>query len=152
MCRGSMAHKVITKVSTRLKLSHRKNKYFTQNLSGLICNALIQPHFDYACSALYPNLSQKLKNKIQTSLSKCICFCVQLDKVSHISQEEFETINRLPIKGRYNQCVNSIAFKYLDNHCPNYLKEVFMKAPESSSSLRNTYQKLQQSGVVEYSP
>ena len=76
MSRGSMAHKVISKVSTRLKLSHRENKYFTQNLSGLICNALMEPHFDYACSALYPNLSKKLKNKIQTSQSKCICFCV----------------------------------------------------------------------------
>ena len=26
-----------------------------------ICNALIQPHFDYACSVRYPNLSKKLK-------------------------------------------------------------------------------------------
>ena len=30
------------------------------------------------------------------------------------------------------------------NQCPHYLNEVFMKAPESSSSLRNSYQKLQQ--------
>ena len=50
----------------------------------------------------------------------------------------------MPIKGRYNQCINSIAFKYLDNQCPHYLNAVFMKAPESSSSLRNSYQKLQQ--------
>ena len=64
--------------------------------------------------------------------------------MSHISQKEFETINWLPIKERYNQCVNSIAFKYFDNQCPHYLNEVFMKAPESSSSLRNNYQKRQQ--------
>ena len=32
----------------------------------------------------------------------------------------------------------------LDNQCPHYLNEVFMKAPESSSSLRNSHQKLQQ--------
>ena len=64
--------------------------------------------------------------------------------MSHISQKEFETINWLPIKERYNQCVNSIAFKYFDNHCPHYLNEVFMKALEFSSSLRNSHQKLQQ--------
>ena len=64
--------------------------------------------------------------------------------MSRISQKEFETINWLSIKERYNQCVNSIAFKYFDNQCPHYLNEVFMKAPESSSSLRNSYQKLQQ--------
>ena len=64
--------------------------------------------------------------------------------MSHISQKEFETIDWLPIKERYSQCVNSIAFKYFDNQCPYYLNEVFMKAPEPSSSLRNSYQKLQQ--------
>ena len=138
----SMANKVISKVNARLKFLHRKNKYLTPNLRRLLCNALIQPHFDYACSAWYPNLSKKLKNRIQTLQNKCIRFCLQLDKMSHISQKEFETINWLPIKERYNQCVNSIAFKYFDNQCPHYLNEVFMKAPESSSSLRNSYQKL----------
>ena len=58
----SMTHEVIRKVSARLKSSHHKNKYLTQNLSRLICNALIHPRFDYACSARYPNLSKKLKN------------------------------------------------------------------------------------------
>ena len=76
--------------------------------------------------------------------NKCIRFCLQLDKMSHISQKEFETINWLPIKERYNQCVNSIAFKHFDNQCPHYLNEIFMKAPESISSLRNSQQKLQQ--------
>ena len=135
MSGGSMAHKVISKVNARLKFLHRKNK-------NLIF--IIQPHFDYACSAWYPNLSKKLKNGIQTSQNKCIHFCLQLDKMSHISQKEFVTINWLPIKERYNQCVNSIVFKYFDNQCPHYLNEVFMKAREYSSSLRNSYQKLQQ--------
>ena len=82
--------------------------------------------------------------RIQTSQNKCIHFCPQLDKMSHISQKQFEIIIWLPIKERYSQCINSIAFKYVDNQCPHYLNEVFMKAPESSSSLRNSYQKLQQ--------
>ena len=140
----SMAHKVISKVNATLKFLHRKNKYLTPNLRRLLCNALIQPDFDYACSAWYPNLSKKLKNRIQTSQNKCIRFCLQLDKMSHISPKEFEAINWLPFKERYNQCVNSIVFKYFNNQCPHYLNEVFMKAPESSSSLRNSYQKLQQ--------
>ena len=64
--------------------------------------------------------------------------------MSHISQREFETINWLPPKERYNLCVNSIALEYFDNQSPHYLNEVFMKAPESNSSLRNSYQKLHQ--------
>ena len=59
----SMANKVISKVNARLKFLHRKNKYLTPNLRRLLCNALIQPHFDYACSAWYPYLSKKLKKQ-----------------------------------------------------------------------------------------
>ena len=83
----SMANKVISKVNTRLKFLHQKNKYLTSNLCRLLCNALIQSHFDYACTAWYPNLSKKLKNKIQTLQNKCIRFCLQLDKMSHVSQK-----------------------------------------------------------------
>ena len=64
--------------------------------------------------------------------------------MSHILQKEFQVINWLTIKERHNQCVNSISFKYFDNQCPHYLNEVFMKAPEASSSLRNSYHKFQQ--------
>ena len=56
----SLAHKVISQVIARLKFLHRKNKYLTLYLRRLLCNALIQSHFDYACSAWYPNLSKKL--------------------------------------------------------------------------------------------
>ena len=82
----------------------------------------MQTHFDFACSAWFPNLSKKVKSKIQTSQNKCIRFCPQLDKMSHISQKEFKTINWLPIKERYNQCVNSIFFKYFDSLCPPLVK------------------------------
>ena len=94
----SMAHKLIGKFNARLKFLHRKNKYLTPNLCCLLCNALIQPHFDYACSAWYPKFFKELSNKIQTSQNKRICFCLQLDKMSHISQKKFETINCLVIK------------------------------------------------------
>ena len=57
----------------------------------------------------------------------------------HISK-----INWFLIKEIYNQCTNYIAFKYFNNQCPCSLNEIFMKAPESSSSLRNNYQNLQQ--------
>ena len=58
----------------------------------------MQPHFDYACSPWYPNLSKKLKNRIQISQNKCIRFCPQLDKMSHMSQKNFEAINWCPLK------------------------------------------------------
>ena len=73
-----IAHKAISKVNARLKFFHHKNKYVTPNLCCLICNALIQSHFDYACSVWHPYVS-KLKTRIQTSRNKSIRFCRQLD-------------------------------------------------------------------------
>ena len=55
----SIVHKVISKVNLRLKFLYRKNKYLTPNLRRLLCKVLIRPHFDYACSTWYPNLSKK---------------------------------------------------------------------------------------------
>ena len=78
-----MALKVIDKINSRLKFLYRKYRYLTPYLKRLLCNALIQQHFDYACSAWYPNLNKKFKRKLQTVLNRCIRYCLQLDNRSH---------------------------------------------------------------------
>ena len=108
----AMALKIINKINSRLKFLYRKNKYLTPYLKGLLCNALIQPHFDYACSAWYPNLNKKLKSKLQTVQNRCIRYCLQLDNRSHIGVKDFEKINWLPVSERFNQYLCSNAFKF----------------------------------------
>ena len=49
----AMALNVIHKINNKLKFLYRKNDFLTPPLRRLLCNALIQPHFDYACSAWY---------------------------------------------------------------------------------------------------
>ena len=142
MSREPMALKVINKINLRLRFLHRKNKFLTPALRRLLCNALIQPHFDYASSAWYPNLTQKMKNKIQITQNKCIRYCLQLDKMTHISKNEFETLNWLPVKDRFNQSINSIVFKYFTKQCPSYLNEVFELASPNNLRTRNRYLKL----------
>ena len=50
----SMATKVLGLVNGRLKFLYRKQRFLTCPTLRLLCNALIQPHYDYACSAWYP--------------------------------------------------------------------------------------------------
>ena len=64
----------------------------TLKLIRVLCNALIQPHFHYARSAWYPNLTKKLKHRIQTTQNKCMRFCLQLDKLKYISHEELKLV------------------------------------------------------------
>ena len=97
----AMALKVINKINSRLRFLYRKNKYLSSYLKRLLCNAIIQPHFDYAYSAWYPNLSKKFKSKLQTIQNKCTRFCLLLDSKIHIGIKEFEQINWLPVSARF---------------------------------------------------
>ena len=106
-----------------------------------MCNAIIQPHFDYACSAWYPNVTQKLKKKLQVMQNKCIHFC-QLEKISTVSHKEIKDLNWLPVTNRFEQCVILIVFKFINSNCLYYLNEVFQFAPKGNISLRNNFLKL----------
>ena len=56
-----MALKVLTKVNGRLRFLYRQGEYLNQRLRRMLCNTIIQPHFDDASSAWYPNLCKGLK-------------------------------------------------------------------------------------------
>ena len=68
----TMTLRVIEKINSRLKFLYQKNRFLDVPLCRLLCNALIQLHFDYACTAWYQNLSKKLKDKLQVTKNKCI--------------------------------------------------------------------------------
>ena len=58
-----MALKVFKKINGKLRFLYRQGKYLNSRLRRMLCNTLIQPHFDFACSAWYPNLTKGLKKK-----------------------------------------------------------------------------------------
>ena len=107
----------------------------------MLCNALIQPHFAYACPAWYANLTEKTKKKIQIMQNKCIRFCLRLDKMHHISEEHFKLINWLRTTKRVDKCINTITFKFLSNTCLYYLKEILKFAPHCRIDRRNKFEK-----------
>ena len=102
---GSMATHALRKINGRLKFLYRKQNYLSYSLRRPLCNALIQPHFDFACLAWYPNLNKKLKGKLQCAQNKCIRFCPKLGNRAHIGVNEFKRINWLPTRERFEQCV-----------------------------------------------
>ena len=131
-----MAYKAIKKINSRLTYLFRKKHFFKTSFRRLLYNAWTQPHFDYACNTWYHNLCKKLKNKVQTTQNKCVPFCLNLDKMAHISQNEFEKFNRLPVSDGINQCILSTTFKSVSDMGPNYLNEVFQWATESNRTLK----------------
>ena len=88
------------------------------------------------------NLSENVKKKIQIMQNKCIRSCLKLDKMHHISEEEFKLINWLPTSKRVDQCINTITYNFANNTFPYYLNEIFGFASNCSIGTRNNFSKV----------
>ena len=97
-----MDSKVLKKINAKLKFLYRQSRYLTPAYRRLLCNALIQPHFDYGCSSWFPLLKKNLKLKLQKAQNKCIRFRLNLPPRSPINPSHFRKINRLPVSDRVN--------------------------------------------------
>ena len=140
----SMCLHVLNKLNSKLKFLYRKNKFLTPSLRRLLCNALIQPHFDFACTSWFPNLNQSLKKKLQTSQNKCIRFCLQLGNRSHIGIDELKKINWLNVTDRFDQCVSANIFKFFQKKSPSYMAEIFNPISKNGIGTRSGFLKLNQ--------
>ena len=73
---------------------------------------MIQPFFDYACNAWYPNRNRNLKTRLQAAQNKCIRFCLKLGDTKSMTVKEFEKRNWLPIPERVNQSIFSYIYEF----------------------------------------
>ena len=142
LSREPMALQVIKKINTTLLFLNRKKRFLFQPLHILLCNTIIQPHIDYACSAWYLSLNKSLKKKMQTLQNKC--FCLNLNNRDDIGLTEFEEINWLPINDCLEKCIGSIAFRFFNNKNPMYMNDVFKPGGHPSTNTRVSFLKLNQ--------
>ena len=121
----SMARTVLKKANSRLKYLHRKKEFLTQHTKKLLVMALIQCHFDYACSIWYNGLTQLLKTKLQTTQNKLIRYVLDLDSRFHIGPEHFKDLNWLPVSKRVDQIILCHVFKIKNGIAPQYMGDNF---------------------------
>ena len=135
----SMTTHVINKVNSRLKFFYRQNKFLDIPLRRLLCNAMIQSFFDYACNAWHPNLNKILKTRLKAVQNKCIRFCLKLGNRKSITFRELEKITLLPIHEKVNQCILSCIFKFHAKNAPDYMNEIFSHAECNGITRRYSY-------------
>ena len=139
-----MALFVIKKINSKLKFLYRKQTFFSKPLRRMLCNAIIQPHFDYACTGWYSNLSTKLKKKLQVTQNKCIRFCLQKANRTHIGYEEFLEINWLPVSARAQQMVLCCIFVFFQKACPVFISKLFSTVGNKTINTRSSKSRLLQ--------
>ena len=123
----SMVESVLSKINNKLKFLYRKQRFLTKDIRRLLCNSLIQPHYDFACCSWYPLLTKNLKHRLQVSQNKCIRFCLNLNNRASVDNTKFIEINWLRVEKRYEQCVCTLIFKYFQNNVPEYIHDIFTK-------------------------
>ena len=111
----SMVLHVLNKINSRLRFLYIQNRFLNKPLWRLLCNTMIQPFFDYACSAWYTTLRKDLQKRLQVSQNNCVRFCLQLDKKTRIEVADFREINWLNMNDRFSQCVLSSIYKFLNS-------------------------------------
>ena len=121
-----MACRALRKINTKLNFLWRQSNYLNYSTRRLLCNALLQSHFDYGCTSWYPLLSKVLKTKLQIAQNKCIHFCLELLPRGHISPSHFRKINWLPVERRVELSISTTVFKYWKGIAPSYLNDMFM--------------------------
>ena len=92
----------------------------------LLCNSLIQSHFDFPYVSAYPLVSTKIRKKIQVTQNKFIRFYLKLNSRHHLGAKEFKEINWLQTKERVEQRVATNVFKYWKGTSPFYVNELFV--------------------------
>ena len=118
--RESMARRVLKKINTKLNLFWTQSNYLNYSSRRLLCNALIQPHFEYGCTSWYPLLSKTLKTKLQIDQRKCIRFCVELPSLGYINPSSFRKTNWLLAENEVELCTSTTVFKYWKGIAPSY--------------------------------
>ena len=139
-----MGLNVLRKINSKLRFLYRNKKALSASLKRLLCNSLIQPHFDYASLSWFPNLPEKIRKKIQTAQNKCIRFCLQLDNKAHIGIDQLKQISWLNTTDRYKQMSCTSVYKFFNNNCPAFMSEIFKVSHQGNITTRHSYLKLEQ--------
>lgn len=81
---GCILVKAISGETLEYNILYHENSFLIPALRCLLCNALIQHHFDFACSAWYPNLIKKIKQNSKYYKLVYMCFCLQFSKLKYL--------------------------------------------------------------------
>jgi len=118
---------IIKKANQRLKFLYRNNSALSLQSRKTLCVALIQCHFDYACSCWYEGLSKALKHKLQVTQNKVIRFILGLNNRHSLTFHEFHRLGFLNISNRVKQLRLNHVFNIFHDVSPGYLKQGFTR-------------------------
>ena len=129
----SMSQKVVKKVNQRIKFLARKAQFLNKETLKMLANALIQPHFDYACTTWYSSTPKRIKVQLQTAQNKLVRLILNLNYREHIGSSELKKLKWLTVENRVRQLKLRLTRKILYKNEPRYFKDYFKLIRNSHS-------------------
>lgn len=121
----SIVNGIVKKVNSRLKFLYRYNYCLDLNLRKMLCNSLVQCHFDYASSSWYSGLTKQLKKRLQIAQNKAVRFIHDVKCRTSLKVSDFSNIGMLNVENRVKQLRLNHVHKIFNNTCPSYMHENF---------------------------
>lgn len=128
-----MYNRVLSRSNSRLKFLFRQARYLCEKSRKILASALIQPHFDYACSSWFYGLRKQCRHRLQTCQNKMIRFVLGLGSRSHVGTHEFQRVGWLPVEKRVCQLGLNCMYKILSGEAPSYLSMGITRVADSHS-------------------
>ena len=119
---SSIVNKIVTKCNNKIKFLYRNAKSFDPQTKGMLASALVQCHFDYACSMWFSCVSSTSRKRLQIIQNKLIRFILGISTRSHIGYRELSSSNMLPVEYRVTQLKLNHMFNIVHGSAPEYLK------------------------------
>lgn len=101
--------------------------YINRSALEALSGALIQCHYDYACSAWYTGITVALKGRLQTAQNKLVRLILKLQPRTHLSQSHFDSLKWLRVEERVSQIKLCMVHKIIRNAVPQYLRGYFVR-------------------------
>ena len=105
----------------------------------MLLKALIQPHFDYACTSWLLMLNKRLSKKVQSAQNKCIRFYLNLKSTAHVGATGFKAINWLPTMDRFDQHTRVNIMKFFKGTAPANADEIFQPIDQNRVTRRSKF-------------
>ncbi len=128
----------IGKINNGLKFLYRKSNFLDYEQRKLLCNALLQPRFDYGCNAFYRGLEKSLKHKLQTAQNKIIRYILGYDSRHHLAVKDFKKVKYLDVNSRVDYLSLNVMYNVYNNTAPSYLCTFKKSSEVHSYSTRNS--------------
>ena len=119
-----MGTSILKKINAKVKFLYRKRIFFGAKEKKMLCSALVQSSFDYACNCWFRGLSKCIKTKLQSAQNRIVRYILNYSSRQHLSFVDFNKLKWLNVSFRVDYLTLNLMYSIHTKCAPSYLCNV----------------------------